>query len=1754
MLFISHKSEDSAIANEVLRRALEHGYSAKQIFLDNDPGSGIEAGAEWERKIYESLKHTRAMIVLCSPNWLKSQWCALELGYAKAMAISVFPLVIEPYEVGGTLSATQAVDLTGAADEATRDAAFKRLWTALDAQHLGPKDNPPWPPPGETDNCPFPGLMFFDEKQAPVFFGREPERDAVIQQLQEMRGSGVPRLLMIVGGSGSGKSSLLRAGVLPWLKHPTERRNWLVLPTLRYGETPNDDVTLLARLAEAITESYPSNCVQRPSWKELRDNFESDDVDRAARDFVDATLDVCHAWRATVETTTPTTHSAPTLVLAIDQFEELLTAAARPSAQKFLRFLRTLLSRSNGRLLVIGTMRSDYLDTYEQHAESLKPPFLELYRLPPFPWERVTDVITKPAERVDVTFADELITRLKEDAPDSDALPLLAFTLEKLYRLCGTDKLIELREYEQIGGMTGALTQAVTRILPKNMSKEAEQALRRSFVNHLVQVNEKDEFVRRRAHWHALPNAAKPLLEEFVRRERLLQRSGSKGELVEVTHEAIFRCWDQLKKWLQDDLPMLYLRRRVEALAEEWQRSHNAEHAQGDEGLLLTRAQVASLDEWLQQGDIVLAERQSAFVEASREKCQSDEQREIGRLRQLAEVEAEKTRQAEARRQAEEARAVEAEARQAAEAERAAAAEGRRQAEQRQRETETRRANEAVKHAQIAKRFTASIAVVALMAVGLGFYANRKRTEADNNAIAANQQKDKANRATIVAIGEAEKARKAEKESSRQLTNTRWQQGFLSRDGLGDQDRAAWAFLAAAEVAQKLDLPKEKRNALLAAQMTGNRALRVLKCDKVRGAIWSQNGSRVLLWSGAGDVKVWDLERDEVVVEWKHGKPGVGGARFSRDENRVLSWGNDGATQLWDVNNRQPLQKWVHDDVVNGAVFDREETHVLTWSEDGTARLWDPEQKLAVRVWNHDNKLSETRLFQSNPRAVVGAVFDNDQKRVLTWSNDGTARLWDVATDKALQTWHHEDAVTGATFSADELTVLTWSGNEVRLFDVSHDKPLQIWKHDKPTKQYGADRVLGAVFSSNGTRVLTWGGDGARLWDINQPHHLRSWKRSNQYSDGFVGAVFYGDESRVLTWGDAELQLWAIDQDLALKTWKADSVIADVVALSKDSLILTLGNYGISQLWRVSEDKPRRTWKHYQRPAEGGSGQPKVLSARVSQDGLRVLTRSIDDRAAYIWDVGREESLRSFDHGEESQGIWKWGVWGAEFDGRERRVLTWGGDGTVRVWDATQGQPEFEWQGTGKTVVVSDDRKQAVTWFDDGRILWLRADQMTAPWEWSHDPAPKSAWFNSVGTRVLTWGPDKVARLWERGRAAPVREWKHNCEVRAMRFAPRTTRLLTWGQDSILRLWDSASDMPIRTWEHKHSFEPLWRNNLGVEFSADESHFVTWSTDGTFRTWNVEQVNSSRNWESPSDLAAVKGQGMIVGAKFTTDNRRLVTFMSGPATFLWDVTQKEPQRKWNKAALIGEVESDSGWHMLLSGDEGLELWDVRLDRLVQRWRQAGSCNALEIHPSGSPLLTWSKQGDGVFRMWDIAKQESLSYWKHDKTLFTTKISRNGDRVLTSGSDKTARLWIVGQERPIQVWEHPKGVASAKFNQEESLVLTRGANVTLWDVGQNRPVVVLRPKSEATWSWVQNASFMDDDTKVLAEDTNHVALWNVQVDDSLTLGQRKDELEALSGTTMNADGHYRKLPLDEWLVKRAAYRAKFPERWQRLIHP
>ena len=203
LLFISHSTKDKQAARELRERLIAAGYDAKQLFLDSDAESGIEAGADWEERLYRRLGACPAVLVLCSNNWKQSKWCFAEMVHGKVEGKHVFPIYIEDCELEPMLSRFQAIFLFRDPEE-----GYRRLFSALENAHLGPRDSFTW----DENQCPFPGMPAFDASMAGVYFGREPETREVLEQLARMRDRGVPRLLMIVGGSGSGKSSLLRAG------------------------------------------------------------------------------------------------------------------------------------------------------------------------------------------------------------------------------------------------------------------------------------------------------------------------------------------------------------------------------------------------------------------------------------------------------------------------------------------------------------------------------------------------------------------------------------------------------------------------------------------------------------------------------------------------------------------------------------------------------------------------------------------------------------------------------------------------------------------------------------------------------------------------------------------------------------------------------------------------------------------------------------------------------------------------------------------------------------------------------------------------------------------------------------------------------------------------------------------------------------------------------------------------------------------------------------------------------------------------------------------------------------------------------------------------------------------------------------------------------------------------------------------------------------------------------------------------------
>jgi hypothetical protein len=223
-IFLSHSSKDNGIADQVKVRLEQMGH--RSVFLDFDPENGIPAGRDWEKELYAKLRECRVVVILCSHASMASRWCFAEVTHAKALGKPVFPIKIDDSKADPILTDKQIIDATTGWDE-----AYQRLEKGLLGAGLDPNDLFDW----DGTRPPYPGLLAFQEQDAAIFFGRDKEVREAQALLNRVQQFGGPRLTLILGASGSGKSSLMRAGLLHKLKRDLR---WVVVDPFRPLKAP----------------------------------------------------------------------------------------------------------------------------------------------------------------------------------------------------------------------------------------------------------------------------------------------------------------------------------------------------------------------------------------------------------------------------------------------------------------------------------------------------------------------------------------------------------------------------------------------------------------------------------------------------------------------------------------------------------------------------------------------------------------------------------------------------------------------------------------------------------------------------------------------------------------------------------------------------------------------------------------------------------------------------------------------------------------------------------------------------------------------------------------------------------------------------------------------------------------------------------------------------------------------------------------------------------------------------------------------------------------------------------------------------------------------------------------------------------------------------------------------------------------------------------------------------------------------------
>jgi len=1366
-IFISHSSRDNDAAQALIGWLKDNGFD--EVFLDFDRHHGIPPGDEWEKRLYGEIQRASAVTLLLTKNWFESKWCFAEFTQARALGKSMLPIVVTPdgnQFIGDNLQKISLIP--------DRDEGLSRLLDRLnDIAMEGPAGFRL-----ANGRAPYPGLLSFDREDAAVYFGRGPEVRETLEQLERLRRRGGAKMLYVHGESGAGKSSLLKAGVLPHL----ERRahDWIILPTFRPGAQP------IGELRAALRTALPG------AGAELIDVLLSEPTAAAAATLMDALHHAAGEFQSSV-------------LLSIDQFEEVLILATDDEQQKFLLALSALLDPSL-KTLAIATIRTAELPQVEAKASIAS----EQRLLGPFPLDRIPEIVRRPAQAVGVDVEDGLVAALVSDAQTSESLPLVAFSLRRLYDRHADDYKLTRGDYEALGDVRAGLrpletcvrdaaAEAIQRVRP---TAEEEASLRETFVPGLVRINDRNQFVRRSLALGEIPHQAQRLVDALVNERLLVRRDGS----VEVAHEAFFRVWPPLAGWLEEEREFLVGLTRLDAAVADWQ---PAEAAKRNDALL-TGVLLRRCEAWLAQFPQRFSIEQRSLIEASTaaRRAAADRKRRLQRTIVASSLAAAllfgilgwvawqqrdnaQTATTAARKQTYFAGISLARSRM-----------------EQGRVAEVRRilGDLPVEHRHwewgyyLAQSDTSRVILR-----GHDLWVNSVAISPDGTKIVTSSG-DRTARVWDLASGRETAILRGHKHYVKDAK--------FSPDGTriitvsDDHTARVWDVGAGRQVAVLGGLKivtEEESRAVRSAPVTPDEFAELEASQRViTSAEFSPDSTRVLTTSGEVDLRMWDAASGRELAVFSGHDEAVNSARFNHDGSLIVTSSGDDTARIWNAENGGELAVLRgHQGDVRSAEFSYDGKRILTSSNDDTARIWDVGTgvQLAVltipqgnvgrskfsadgtrivswsdlddtaRVWDSSTG-SEVAVMRGHSEHISSAEFSRDGARVVTASDDCTARIWDSGTGNELAVLRgHEGGVTSVRITSNaQVVTSSWDGT-ARVWDVARafDSGSSL---EHPVGMRIA--ALSAKFSPNGAWIVTTSEDKqtCRVWDVSSGRQVSSLRGHDSF---VISAEFSPDSRRIATTSDdATARVWESANGRELAVCRGHEGPIREIAFSPDG----------TQIVTASDDNTVRIWSAItgQELALIRGFEQHVHSVAFNPDGNQIATAS-GNNSARVWNVEGGSEFSTL-RGHEG------GVFTVEYSPDGRRILTASADKTARIWD------------------TATSRELAV----------LRG----------HEAEVWCAEFSPDGTRIVTASWDGTAQVWIAVDGRPIAKLRgHEGEVWSAKFNPDGSRVVTASSDNTARVWDSESGLEV-------VILPGSTREIGyAAFSPDGSRILTVLGDGT---------------------------------------------------------------------------------------------------------------------------------------------------------------------------------------------------------------------------------------------------------------------------------------------------------------------------------
>ena len=1236
---------------------------------------------------------------------------------------------------------------------------------------------------------PYKGLRAFQSVDSEDFFGR----DELIQELLEhLSTEGKNKdFLAVVGPSGSGKSSVVKAGMIPRIDAGVldEEVDWFTAEMVP-GTHPMEELEV-ALLAVATHE--------------IPDLFEI--LTRDERGLVRA-----------VKRIIPENSE---FVLLIDQFEETFTLIEDNDERiHFLHSILNAVEDERSRVKIIVTLRADFYDRPLLYADfgNLVRKNTELVL--PFTRKELEAAIIGPADRVKITLEAGLVNAIISDVFERPgALPLLQYALTELFER-REGRAMKLAAYQDIGGTTGALARRAEELY-QDFSDEEKDAARQMFLR-LVTLGEGTDDTRRRVFQSELlslnrASDAMPKVIEQFGKYRLLtfdHDPQTRSSTIEVAHEAIIRRWERVRGWLDENRESLRLHRRLTSATEEWNQGRR------DAGFLARGVRLEQFESLAESGSIDLNETEKIFIQMSVEARTERDRIELERQQREEELEAR------ARQRLQLLASVMAIAAIIGVGLAAFAIIQQQRAEEQ-------------------KIIAEENAQTAIAAEG------EVRTALDELATSEAIQIERANEARALAL--AANARNAESlgdpqlalvlaleaehayspvpiEIIRTMSNVIYAPG--PREKFNNHTGSVTGVDFSAD--SQLMISSSTDGTVRVIDVTTLEETLVVSIDEgwFYNAAIHPDRTSIAAAGSDGIVYVWSYPDGALLYQLDGHSDEVMTVDYSPDGTILASGSVDHNIILWASSDGSQIRTLEgHTGVVLNVVFSPDGTRLASSSADETLGQNEEIQDRTVRIWDIAGD-TDTVIIDPESGFVRALDFspagDTVTYGVYDGTYSGTVRVHNVETGEEIQRFAaHTTPVTAVAYNADGTQVAS----------VAWDRTVRIWDIELGFEVGSfvgfGDRVLSMAFSPDGASLamgignvgnnIYYGNDGSVdqtlwLWDM----------RNGQQIDAFTGhpdwqwTVDLSHDGMLAVTGGGPLNL-PVDLE--------ENADAEAALLASTTVLV----------WNVETLEIVATL-----PAHTNT----VDSVRFHPDGERVLTSSWDSQII-LWDIATESQIRSYENGHEGAVyMLRFLNDGANFVsvGSDGKAIMWDtetGD-IVQIYEhqipgGEDGSEMVNIRVNG--LDFSRDETQMATttgnWgVSNGNLVWLwdlETGEVLQQFE-GHGHIVNEVRFHPSGLYMVSSSWDGKLRVWNPTTGDEVRQFTgHASETFGIDFSEDGRVMLTTSSDRTVRMWDWATGEEMQRFTEHND----WVQE--VIFSYDDSFAISAGQDPAARIWRINR-------------------------------------------------------------------------------------------------------------------------------------------------------------------------------------------------------------------------------------------------------------------------------------------------------------------------